>query len=67
MAKIVTTYGKDGTKKREPRGYAGGQCNQATAPYEAREIGGQTHKTPTPEANLPEPQVEVEHQQQTGY
>ena len=58
---IVTIYGADGTKQRRPVGYAGGQCNQATLPYEAREIKGQTKKTPTPEADLePEEQVKIE-------
>lgn len=49
---IVTMYTKDGTKERRPVGYAGGLCNEATKPYEAREIKGQVRKTPTGEACL---------------
>lgn len=49
---IVTTYGVDGKKERKPVGYGGGLCNTATAPYEAREIKGQTKKTLTDEACL---------------
>ena len=66
MAMIVTTYGKDGTKTRKAVGYAGGQCNVATAPYEQREISGQTKKTPTGEACLPEPTEAIEQQQQVS-
>lgn len=51
---IITVYGADGTKERKPQGYAGGQCHQATQPYERREIPGSMHKSATPEANLPE-------------
>lgn len=53
---VITTYGADGTKKRQPVGYAGGDCQKATEPYEAREIKGQMKKSPTPEAFEPEPQ-----------
>lgn len=52
---IVTVYGADGTKTRRPIGYAGGQCNKATEPYEAREIPGQRRKTETDEARLADP------------
>jgi hypothetical protein len=51
LAHIKTTYLPDGTKKREPVGYGGGLCNEATAPYERRELGGK--KTPTAEADQP--------------
>lgn len=47
---IITVYGADGTKTRTPLGYAGGQCNVATEPYEAREIHGQVAKTATSDA-----------------
>lgn len=53
---IITVYGKDGKKTRKAIGYAGGACNLATAPYEAREIQGQTKKTITDEGCLPEPE-----------
>ena len=56
---IVTIYKPNGTKERRPMGYGGGLCNKATAPYEAREIFGQTDKDPTPEA-LQEPAVQPE-------
>lgn len=46
---IVTIYGKDGTKQRKALGYKGGSCQQATAPYEAREVRGQMKKSPTGE------------------
>lgn len=67
MAAIVTVYGADGVKTRRPVGYPGGLCQVATAPYEAREIGGQTKKTPTPEAYEPVPEsAVVETQQKIG-
>lgn len=53
---IITTYTPDGKKIRKPMGYAGGQCSQATAPYEEREIKGQTKKTLTDEGCMPEPE-----------
>lgn len=49
---IVTIYKPDGTKERKAIGYTGGSCNQATAPYEAREAPGATVKTATDEACL---------------
>lgn len=54
--RIVTVYGKDGTKTRKPVGFPGSTCTTATLPYEARELPGQTRKTPTAEADEPEPQ-----------
>lgn len=44
---IVTIYGADGTKVRKPIGVQGKACDAMTRPYEAREIAGQTRKTPT--------------------
>lgn len=64
--RIVTVYGKDGTKTRRPIGFPGSTCSTATLPYEAREIPGQTRKTPTAEADLPEPTVGVENTQNIG-
>lgn len=52
---IITKYNADGTKERKAVGYAGGQCHQATAPYEAFEVPGTVKKTPTAEACLPTP------------
>lgn len=59
MAAIVTVYGADGKKTRRPIGYSGGQCNVATAPYEAREIHGQTKKDATAEFYEDEPKQTV--------
>lgn len=66
MAMIVTTYTADGKKIRKPMGYAGAQCQRATAPYEEREISGQTKKAPTDEGYLPDPEVEVEERTKIG-
>ncbi len=60
---IVTTYGADGTKVRKPVGYAGKQCNKATEPYEARELGSK--KKPTDDMYREEPPVE-QRQRSTG-
>ena len=62
---IITTYTKDGKKIRKPVGYTGQNCSVATAPYEAREIKGQTTKKDTPDALEPEPQA-VEQQIQAN-
>ncbi len=51
MARIETTYKKDGSLIREPKGFGGTLCHQATKPYEHRQ--GQTRKFDTPEANEP--------------
>jgi hypothetical protein len=61
---IVTIYNPDGTKLRQPVGYGGGVCHEATRPYERREIPGQTRKFPTEEAcQEPAFRQEVEQQQ----
>lgn len=52
---IITIYDAEGGKTRKPIGYAGGTCNDATLPYEAKEIKGQSVKTPTNDACLPDP------------
>lgn len=46
---IVTLYDPTGKKTRRAIGYAGKTCNQATQPYEAREVPGSARKTPTGE------------------
>jgi len=43
---VITVYGADGRKVRRPVGFRGASCHAATAPYEARELPGQTVKTP---------------------
>jgi hypothetical protein len=61
---IVTVYKPDGSKERRPVGYAGGACNEATAPYERREIGGD--KTPTADACLDPAVARAEEHQRLG-
>lgn len=64
--RIVTVYGKDGTKTRRPVGFPGTTCTLAAQPYEVRELPGQRRKTPTADAGLPEPVVEIEQTQKVG-
>ena len=47
---ILTIFRPDGTVERRPLGYSGGLCEQATAPYERKEVPGVAVKTPTQEA-----------------
>lgn len=64
---VVTIYGKDGTKTRKPVGLSGAACHAATKPYEAREIPGQTKKTPTAEAyDDPGQKIRVDEQLKMG-
>lgn len=49
---IVTIFHKDGRKERRPIGYTGNSCNEATAPYEVRDLSNQVTKTPTTDADI---------------
>lgn len=51
---IMTTFKPDGSKVREPHGYAGGACNRATEPYERFDVPGTREKQLTAEACKPE-------------
>ena len=62
---ILTIYKPDGTFERRPIGYTGGTCNQATAPYERRDIRGSTNKQLTSEACLPDNGVVAVEEHQT--
>lgn len=62
MAHIKTVYRVDGSIQRQPVGYGGGLCHEATKPYEKRNLGN-IKKTPTDEACDP-PAVATTHEEQ---